>query len=152
MILPERWQIATSLVADSSGRGKKMTERKGSPSYVLVGSILILWYTSGGAGSPSWFQAQTDKRKESSAHSQEDKELEWVIRTRTGYLADKELTVVHPDGDGSFRIELKEWDRIEIHLPDTAQAKKYEGFYLVGKDLRRLPIGSSFDEEKGIFY
>jgi hypothetical protein len=42
-------------------------------------------------------------------------------------------------------------ERVEIHLAGQGR-RDGKGFQLVGEQLRPLPIGSTFDGEKGIFY
>ncbi|MDQ1351648.1 MAG: hypothetical protein QG657_1953 [Acidobacteriota bacterium] len=46
-------------------------------------------------------------------------------------------------------IEIKELERVEINLSDE---EVFEGYLEVGDQLRELPIGSTFDRERGIFY
>ncbi len=79
-----------------------------------------------------------------------------------------EFQEVYPDREGKTTIEMSEVGRIEIHLPgntgwNTGQAgqksqgagldeKEWQGFLQVGEQMRGLPIGSSLDTGKGIFY
>jgi Leucine-rich repeat (LRR) protein len=49
---------------------------------------------------------------------------------------------------GSF-IEIQELERVEINLSDKGV---FEGYLLVGDQLRELPIGSTLDRDNGIFY
>jgi hypothetical protein len=57
--------------------------------------------------------------------------------------------------DGIINIEIKELERVEINLPGPGgapQAIWYEGYLVVGDRLRELPIGSTLDKERGVFY
>lgn len=54
------------------------------------------------------------------------------------------------DKDGVFHVESKELERMVINLGD--KKSRTEGFHLVGDQLRGLPIGSTLDKERGIFY
>jgi hypothetical protein len=46
-------------------------------------------------------------------------------------------------------VEIQELERVEINLSDEGV---FEGYSIVGDQLRELPIGSTLDKEKGIFY
>jgi len=46
----------------------------------------------------------------------------------------------YPDENGDITVDIKELERVEIHFPGSMEA------------LSPLPIGSSLDREKGIFY
>ena len=73
---------------------------------------------------------------------------------RRGYNQDSELRPIRQAGDGLLEpIELKELDRLEIHLPDgLSGGKEWTAALRAGDELRELPIGSTFDAEGGIFY
>ncbi len=78
----------------------------------------------------------------------------------------------YPDENGNITIEIRELERIEIHLNDyqaegnamvnedisnnskfkIQNSKFYYGYQVVGPQLRIFPIGSFLDPEKGIFY
>jgi len=51
---------------------------------------------------------------------------------------------------GFYNIELEEVSRVQINLSDNNSIE--EGYQLVGDRLRALPIGSTLDKERGIFY
>jgi hypothetical protein len=77
----------------------------------------------------------------------------------------------YPDGNGNIAIEIHELERIEIYLNDyqvegnailnkassnnskfkIQNSKFYSGFYVIGSQLRPLPIGAAIDMERGIF-
>ncbi|MBL0161551.1 MAG: hypothetical protein IPP47_31440 [Bryobacterales bacterium] len=69
---------------------------------------------------------------------------------RQGFDLDAPLTPIRQGGEGLLEpIELKELDRMEIHLPG---GQKWSAGLRVGDELRELPVGSTFDADGGIFY
>jgi hypothetical protein len=54
-----------------------------------------------------------------------------------------------PDEGAVNRIEIKELERVEINLPGAGDL---EGYMVIGDELRELPIGSTLDSSRGIFY
>ena len=78
----------------------------------------------------------------------------------------------YPDENGNITIEIRELERIEIYLNDyqaegnalvnedisnnskfkIQNSKFYSVYQVVGSQLRSLPIGSTLDRERGIFY
>jgi hypothetical protein len=69
-----------------------------------------------------------------------------------GYGKDVEPQTVYPDKSGMINIEINQLERLEIQLSDLNSSSFYSGYQLVGDQLRPLPIGSTLDIEKGIFY
>ncbi|MCX6563291.1 MAG: hypothetical protein NTU60_06765, partial [Candidatus Aminicenantes bacterium] len=53
-----------------------------------------------------------------------------------------------PDNYGSFQIEIREVERVEI---DLGKGIGYQGYLVVGDQLRPLPIGSTLDQLTGTF-
>lgn len=61
------------------------------------------------------------------------------------------------DRAGRRIVEVAPYDRIELHLPDAAApagqvAPGFEAYQVLDGELRALPLGSSFDAARGIFY
>ena len=63
-----------------------------------------------------------------------------------------------PDKTGVFRVEISQKDRIEIELAEEheteafiAKGTRYNGYLIVGEELRPLPIGSTLDSRAGQF-
>ncbi|MCX6584482.1 MAG: Ig-like domain-containing protein [Candidatus Aminicenantes bacterium] len=54
-----------------------------------------------------------------------------------------------PTFDELISVEIQELARVEINLSDEGV---FEGYSVVGDQLRELPIGSTLDKENGIFY
>ncbi len=74
------------------------------------------------------------------------------LMVKKGFL-NSSFQPVQPGPDGDYLIECPEMGRIEIHLGALLQSRGSAGGYLkVGEELRRLPVGSFTDHEKGIFY
>lgn len=62
---------------------------------------------------------------------------------------------MYPGENGLIEIEIKELERIEIHLTharEDAPMLNYTGYLVVNDQLRPLPIGSTLDSQRGIFY
>lgn len=63
--------------------------------------------------------------------------------------------IAYPDQNGTITIEIKELERLEIHLEGTGERpplSDYTGFLVVGDQLKPLPVGSYLDTGKGVFY
>ncbi len=63
----------------------------------------------------------------------------------------------YPDGNGNITIEIRELEPLEVRLfpvgtGGLAPLLSCTGFQVVGNQLRPLPIGSTLDTEKGVFY
>jgi hypothetical protein len=56
---------------------------------------------------------------------------------------------VWPGMDGVRRIRIPELQRIEVHLAGEGPVS---GYHVVGDELRRLPVGSTLDTTRGVFY
>jgi hypothetical protein len=94
-----------------------------------------------------------------------------------GFPKNEEIKKMYPGDNGIITIEIKELERVEIHfsrahspsgLPGRTRGLAFlsgplpggselstgvlEGFQLVGDSLAALPIGATFDRERGIFY
>ncbi len=63
-----------------------------------------------------------------------------AVRVKKGFNADMEANEMYPDEEGVTHIEIRELERVEIHLsPGTV-------------NISPLPIGSTLDVGRGIFY
>jgi WD40 repeat protein len=62
-----------------------------------------------------------------------------------------EPTVVYPNPSGDRVVTIGQSERVEVHLPATDGAG-YAGYETVNGEARPLPLGSSLDAAKGIFY
>jgi len=73
-----------------------------------------------------------------------------------GYDREAEPQQVYPDRNGNIRVEIKELERVAIRLNDEQAvemtAVEYLGYLAVGDRLKPLPVGSTMDIERGIFY
>jgi len=63
-----------------------------------------------------------------------------AVEIKKGYNRGAELQEIYPDTKGIVDIEIKELERLEIHFAFRASA------------ISTLPIGSTLDRERGIFY
>jgi len=82
------------------------------------------------------------------------------VGVKRGYVG-ADLEMFYPDENGIVNVEMKEAGRVEIHLMDLMGDEAlyagnlgahYTGYLVVGQELRPLPIGSTLDKDKGIFY
>ncbi|MGD2088080.1 MAG: hypothetical protein PVH61_18010 [Candidatus Aminicenantes bacterium] len=85
------------------------------------------------------------------------------IRVKKGYNQHIKSHNQFPDETGNINIEIKELERIEVQLFEGTRGlaplsnshglppNNRIGFQVVGDQLRALPIGSTFNPQKGIF-
>ncbi|NIM17582.1 MAG: hypothetical protein GTO45_36675 [Candidatus Aminicenantes bacterium] len=74
------------------------------------------------------------------------------VRVKRGYN-NTEPKTDFPDENGNITIEIKELERLEIHLTlKNASSMQYSGYMVVGRQLKPLPIGSTLDTKRGVFY
>lgn len=71
------------------------------------------------------------------------------LRVKRGLRRDVEPKSAITDPYGVVEIEIKEVERVELEL---GKGSVYKGYIIVGDQLRPLPIGSTLDSVKGIFY
>ncbi|MDQ1354900.1 MAG: hypothetical protein QG657_5209 [Acidobacteriota bacterium] len=75
------------------------------------------------------------------------------IEIKIGFTADAGNQVILPDENKIFQVNLRQLERIEIHLdPGNKSTDSYMGYLSVGEQRRSLPVGSTFDHREGIFY
>jgi hypothetical protein len=74
------------------------------------------------------------------------------IKMMKGNKTNVKPGILYPGESGNIDIEIKEVERIEIHLSDGIANCTYTGYLEVGEQLWQLPIGSTLDAERGIFY
>jgi hypothetical protein len=83
------------------------------------------------------------------------------VRFKRGFKEDIEPEVVLADETGMNRIDIKEVERLQIYLTDrcdedeTAESlssNSFTGYMEVNNRLKPLPVGSTLDTQKGIFY
>jgi hypothetical protein len=67
-----------------------------------------------------------------------------------GYRRNTNPQQIYPDYNGIANIEIRELDRLEIHLP--YEISEIYGYMVVGRRLRPLPIGATLDKKNNIFY
>ncbi|NIM15359.1 MAG: hypothetical protein GTO45_25565 [Candidatus Aminicenantes bacterium] len=59
---------------------------------------------------------------------------------------------IRPDRTGHIYIQIEEMERIEVQLNAAPGTSKYTGYHVIGNYLMPLPVGSTLDKERGIFY
>lgn len=76
------------------------------------------------------------------------------VRFRKGYNTTTPPEEIYPGEKGCINIDIRELDRIVVHLDGYEQESgaAWQGFQVIGNGAAALPIGSTLDREKGIFY
>ena len=87
------------------------------------------------------------------------------IKIVKGYNPYSNPEPVYSHDNGLVNIEINQLERVEIYLseeetrelspladPRVLPPNHWVGFHVIGDGLRKLPIGSTLDKEKGIFY
>jgi hypothetical protein len=92
------------------------------------------------------------------------------IAVKKGFGKNIEPQKVYADDNGIITVETRELERVVLHLDDTRNEMEIEkkgqynskfknqisklcaGYLVIDNELRRLPIGSTFDNETGTFY
>jgi hypothetical protein len=75
------------------------------------------------------------------------------VKIKKGFNRDVEPRIANPDENGNITIEIKELEPLEIHLSlKNALSVQYNAYMAVGRQLKPLPIGSTLDVERGVFF
>ena len=72
-----------------------------------------------------------------------------------GFNPESEPAILYPDENGSYTVESKELERVVIYLDDLetqSDPGEYCGYLVNGDQVKPLPIGSTLDAARGIFY
>ncbi|MCP4221268.1 MAG: hypothetical protein GY765_41965 [bacterium] len=77
------------------------------------------------------------------------------VRVKKGFKKDAKETDCYPDKAGVATVKIRELERFELLLhglkDKEADSERFEGYLVVGSQLRRLPIGASLDKVSGKF-
>jgi hypothetical protein len=84
-------------------------------------------------------------------HSKIPFDVSTPVQIKKGYKSNMLPQTIYPDNDGIITIEINQLERLEIHL-DRLNSSSYSGCQKVGNKLNPLPIGSTLDAKRGIFY
>jgi hypothetical protein len=83
------------------------------------------------------------------------------VKVKRGFKEDIEPQVILADEIGMNRIDIKEVERVQIYLsdqfdenstPESLNSNSFTGYLEVNNRLEPLPIGSTLDTQRGIFY
>jgi len=69
------------------------------------------------------------------------------VKVKKGLNKNIKPEKVYPGNNGVITIEIKELERVELQIPNV-----YKAYQIVDGRLKSLPIGSTCDIKKGIFY
>jgi hypothetical protein len=72
------------------------------------------------------------------------------IKIKENFREDSGFRFIEPDEEDAFNIKIRELERIVIEL--SSESSVMGGYTIIGNKLRALPIGSTLDAKKGIFY
>jgi hypothetical protein len=81
-----------------------------------------------------------------------------LLKNAEGYGKDIEPREMVPDDSGNITIEIKELERVSIKFEAAgtyrglAPPSTWNGYHVIGSRLKPLPIGSTLDMARGIFY
>jgi hypothetical protein len=73
------------------------------------------------------------------------------VRIKKDFKENIKYKTIYPNQKGITTIRIKESQLIEIHLAGPGR-RDGKGFQLVEDRLQPLPVGSTFDTERGVFY
>jgi uncharacterized repeat protein (TIGR02543 family) len=73
------------------------------------------------------------------------------VLVKKGYEIDALPEPVYPDNEGIIAIDLREDERLEVLLKSDPSSA-VSGYEVIGNRLRMLPVGSTLDRVRGIFY
>ena len=75
------------------------------------------------------------------------------VFVKQGYHGYVEPMETYPDNSGIITVSIRELERIEIWVgAGNAPEVLYTGYQIAGERFLPLPVGSTLDEERGIFY
>jgi hypothetical protein len=61
--------------------------------------------------------------------------------------------MLYPDEKGILVLKLKELGRVRVELnAENGMISKYEGYMMSGDQMDPLPVGSTLDKDKSVFY
>ena len=83
------------------------------------------------------------------------KDVSSPVFVKKGFRLDGPAEAVYPTKDRPRTIEISELEPVAVTLDNTSRwgpaAGVFEGYSIVGDELRPLPIGSTFDRDRGTF-
>jgi hypothetical protein len=152
------WSARDS-AGNEDGIGSRYFSIQNSSSH-STGSMV---HSSAGRGNPLWMPGSggipiPDGMPDLSNTSVDDSSSVMVKR---GYNPHAEPVEFYPSDNGRISVEIRELERIELMVrarhavPQRGKNTRtdvYVGYQMVGGQLRLLPIGSTFDSERGVFY
>jgi uncharacterized repeat protein (TIGR02543 family) len=74
------------------------------------------------------------------------------VLMKKGYEINALSEAVYPDNEGVIAIDLKEDERLEVLLKSDDPLAAVSGYAVIGNRLQMLPVGSTLDRVRGIFY
>jgi hypothetical protein len=113
-----------------------------------------------GIGSRYFTISNTERQSRTQQALPDIETLEQLPMERTQYIAYKRglnendpLQTLPVNTRGTYRLTIEELDRVVLHLAgDNSSSSHYTGFTITNGQVSSLPVGSTLDEQAGIFY
>ncbi len=76
-----------------------------------------------------------------------------AVEVRRAFTPEDAVAVVTPEYSGGIALKVAELEQVEVRLANrfAATGGAYEGYLVIGSELRPLPSGSAFDAAQGVF-
>ncbi|MGD2087347.1 MAG: Ig-like domain-containing protein [Candidatus Aminicenantes bacterium] len=93
-----------------------------------------------------------------------DEQNDYPFRILKGYSYEDYPQPIYPEENGVIEVKIKELERVEIHLSEgtrelaplsncsMSSTNQWQGSKVIGSRLGALPVGSTLDGKRGIFY
>jgi len=156
------------LVIDSGGNAEGIGSRffninNGSSSSTSISNSASTSHSitasSSPRKSPRFIQKKIDIQNETIDINNIFVDYSSPVKVKKGLDGDTQYSEFYPDQQGVVHVRLNQLERIEIRLnnendPGLSDGKGYDlsGYSLVGEELRPLPVGSTLDSSRGVFY
>jgi hypothetical protein len=125
----------------------------------------IYWTADDDAGNTGGIGSRyfTIRNQETGMRRQEELQIPGIpidyfrpVIVKKGWKQDTLPRLIYPDDDAIITVEVQPLERVVIHLSGDTTFNTHlttlSAHIMVGGGLRPLPIGSTLDREKGIFY
>jgi hypothetical protein len=122
-----------------------------------IGSRYFTIQNTGGASAASSTSAASSIRKKTIIRGDTLKYLpvdhNTPLRVAKGLAGETGAERIYPGENGMVTVRIEELERIQVHLSgQPLDNHSYSGYMMVGDSVRALPVGSTLDMGKGIFY
>jgi hypothetical protein len=137
--------LATDAAGNSEGLGSRFfTVFNGATAAVTAAVQAGMVATSGAMGSQVGQPAETLAQVPVANQG---------VEVRRAFAADDAVAMAMPEYSGRIALKVTELEQVELRLANefAGTGGAYEGYMVVGSELRPLPSGSAFDAAQGVF-